>query len=156
LNGWTYHIATRRNYHVWLSTLIVAGPVPDAKTLGAMLDSSGHIEELQMILLVCYNDIDIVRALEAVIHRRQQAISIGRQIYSDDLRRLIAEDIEETRILMREAVMILTPDGGGQENVERRDCNAPLNLRAFLEPFAVLSNHAVNDVDERLVARYFG
>ena len=108
-----------------------------------------------MILLVCYNHIDIVSALEAVIHRRQQAISIGRQIYPDDLRRLVAEDIKETRILMREAIVILTPDGGGQENVERRDCNAPLDLGALLEPFAVLSNHAVDDMDERLVTKLF-
>lgn len=39
-----------------------------------------------------------------------------------------------------------------QQNVERSNLLSPLDFEALLNPFTVLVDHGVNDVDERLVA----
>lgn len=72
---------------------------------------------------------------------------------------------------MSKAVVVLSPNNGCQEDVERGDLDAPLHLETLFEPLAVLSNivsnsqdrhqgsflthlvdHGVDDVDKRLVA----
>jgi hypothetical protein len=37
--------------------------------------------------------------------------------------------------LVRESVVVLTPDSGGKEDVERGDFGSPFDLEAFLDPF---------------------
>ena len=53
---------------------------------------------------------------------------------------------------MGEAVVVLTPYGRCEENVERSNLLPPLYLETLLDPLAVLVNHGVDDVNERLVA----
>jgi len=53
---------------------------------------------------------------------------------------------------MREAVMVLAPDVRGEEIVERGDRAAPANAARHLQPFRVLIEHRVHDVNESLVA----
>ena len=60
--------------------------------------------------------------------------------------------IQEAGILVGEAVVVLLPDMGGEKIIQRRDVTAPRQLRGDLEPFGVLVEHRVDDVDERLVA----
>ena len=48
--------------------------------------------------------------------------------------------------------MVLAPDVGGEQVVERRDRPAPGDLARHLQPLGVLVEHRVDDVDERLVA----
>jgi len=52
---------------IGILTLVVTRPVPDSDTFGAVLDGFFHVEELEMVLFICYNDIDIVDALETVV-----------------------------------------------------------------------------------------
>jgi hypothetical protein len=73
-----------------------------------------------------------------VVHDGQQAVGIRGKVDADDLGVLVGNDIEETRVLMRETVVVLAPDDGGQEDVEGGDLGTPLNLEALLEPLAVL------------------
>ena len=54
---------------------------------------------------------------------------------------------------MREAVVVLAPDVGGQQVVERGDRRAPRDAPGYLQPLGVLVEHRVDDVDEGLVAR---
>ena len=73
-------VARARHDHVRLAALVVAGPVPDADALGAMLDRRIHVEKLQMRLLVGDDDVDVVGAAQAMIGDAQQAVGVGRQI----------------------------------------------------------------------------
>jgi hypothetical protein len=60
--------------------------------------------------------------------------------------------METNRVLVRKTVVILTPDCGCEQNVERSDLLPPFDLEALLDPLAVLIDHGVNDVDEGLIA----
>ena len=60
--------------------------------------------------------------------------------------------VEEAGVLVGEAVVVLLPHVGREQVVQRRDVAAPRQLRGDLEPFGVLVEHRVDDVDERLVA----
>lgn len=57
-----------------------ACPFPDTETLGAMGDGRVHVEVLEMRLLVSDDDVDIVGALQAVVH------DLGKRISSIPLR----------------------------------------------------------------------
>jgi hypothetical protein len=72
------------------------------------------------------------------VHTRKQTVAIRRKVDSDDLGTLVGDDVKETRILVCEAVVVLTPDDSSQENVERSNLGTPLNLETLLDPFAVL------------------
>ena len=87
-----------------------------------------------------------------MVHCAEHAVGIWREIYADNLWRLIAYNVQETRILVSETIVILTPDGRSQEDVERCNLLSPGDFLALLEPLAVLVDHAVNDVDEWFVA----
>jgi hypothetical protein len=60
--------------------------------------------------------------------------------------------VEEPGVLMSEAVVILLPDVGREEIVQRRDLPAPRQLRRHLQPLGVLAEHRVDDANEGLVA----
>src|ERR1700730_16991671 len=60
--------------------------------------------------------------------------------------------VDEARILMREAVVILTPYMGTQKIIERCDLDAPRKPRRHLQPFCMLIEHGVDDVNEGLIA----
>ena len=102
-------VAATRHHDIGLRTLIIACPVPDANVLRAVLDCRLHVQVLQMYLFVRNHNVHVVDALQAVISDRQQAVSVGRQVDSDDTRTLIGDHIEEARVLMSEAVVILPP-----------------------------------------------
>ena len=105
-----------------------------------------------MLLLVCDNDVDVVLAAKTVVHGREKAVGVGRQVNAHDVRALVRHDVKETRILVCKAIVVLSPDGRCEEDVEGCDLLPPLNLKTLLDPLAVLVDHAVNDVNERLVA----
>src|SRR6185437_1618127 len=58
----------------------------------------------------------------------------------------------EPGILVAKAVMILAPDMRCEQIVEGRDRPPPRNAAAALQPFRVLIEHRIHDVNERLVA----
>ena len=76
-------------------------------------------------MLARHDHIDVVAASQAMIHHRQQAIRVGRQVDAHDLRFLVDHVVDESRILVREAVVVLTPDVGAQQVVERCDLAPP-------------------------------
>lgn len=135
-----------------LDALVIGGPVPDAETLGAVLNGLFHLEILQMILLVGDDDIDVVVAAQAMVCHGKKTVSIRWKVDTDDFWALVGDNIEETRILVSETVVVLSPDGGCEENVKRGNLDSPFNFITLLNPFAVLVNHGVDDVDEWLVA----
>ena len=83
----------------------------------------------------------------------EQAVRVRRQVDARHRRALVADDVEEARVLVRETVVILSPDGRSDQQVERRDRRAPRQLLADVEPLRVLVEHRVDHVDERFVRR---
>jgi hypothetical protein len=88
-----------------------------------------------------------------MVSDRKQAVSIRRQIDADDFGFLVDNVVDESRVLVAEAVVVLAPDMARQEIVQRADRSPPGNVVAHLEPLGVLVEHRIDDVDERLVAR---
>jgi len=60
--------------------------------------------------------------------------------------------LQETRILVSETVVVLSPDCRCEKDVERGNLLSPFYLQTLLDPLAVLVDHGVDNVDERLVA----
>src|ERR1017187_3624023 len=88
-----------------------------------------------------------------MIRDGKQRIRIGGQVDADDLGLLVDDVIDEARILMAEPVVILPPNVARQEIIERRDRPTPRDVMADLEPFGVLVEHRIDDVDEGLITR---
>jgi hypothetical protein len=117
-----------------------------------MFDGGVHRQPLRRRMFARDHDVDVMAAAQAVIHHRQQAVGIRRQINAHDLGLLVHDVIDETGILMREAVVILPPDMRGQQVVQRGDLAPPRQVRGDLQPLGVLVEHRIDDVNERLVA----
>src|SRR5262249_28788084 len=102
---------TRRCHHdIGLHAFIVASLSPDADAFGAMRDGLVHRHVLKMLLLVGNDDIDIVGALEAMVSHAKQRVGVGRQIDAANVRAFVHDYVEESRILMRKTIVILSPN----------------------------------------------
>ena len=145
-------VAARGHDDVRVGAFVRRRPLPDAEALGAVHDRVVHVEVLQVVLLVGDDDVDVVFRAEAVVHCAEEAVCVGREVDADDFGGLVGDDVEEARVLVGEAVVVLSPDGRGEEYVERRDLLSPRDFLALFQPLAVLVDHAVDDVDERFVA----
>ena len=117
-----------------------------------MLDGLIHGEPLRRGLLAGDHDVDVVAAAQAVVCHRQERVGVGRQVDPDHLRFLVHNVVDESRVLMAEAVVVLAPDMGAEEVVERGDRPAPRNFIAHLQPLGVLVEHRIDDVDEGFIA----
>jgi hypothetical protein len=106
-----------------------------------MPDCLVHGQPLRRWLLAGDDEIDVIAAAQAVVGDRQQAVGVGRQIDADHFRLLIHNMVDEPRILMAEAVMVLAPDMARQQIVQRPDRPPPGNVVAHLEPLGVLVEH---------------
>jgi phage tail protein X len=91
-------------------------------------------------------------AAQAVIEDRQQAIGVGRKVNAHDIGLLVDDVVEEAGILVREAVVILLPDVGGEQIVQRRDLPPPGQFQRYLQPLGVLAEHRIDDANEGLIA----
>jgi hypothetical protein len=87
-----------------------------------------------------------------VVHCREQAVGVWWEVDTDNLGTLVRHYVEEAWVLMCESVMILSPDSRSKQNVERSNLLSPFDFETLLNPLAVLVDHGVNDVNERLVA----
>jgi len=74
-----------------------------------------------------------------VIHDGQQAVGVGRQIDARDARFLVDDVVDEAGILVRKTVVILLPDVGSQQVVQRCDIAPPRQLLSYLQPLGVRS-----------------
>ena len=111
-----------------------------------------HRQPLGRGLLSRHDDVDVVAAAQAVVGDRKQAVAVGRQIDPDHFGLLVDHMVDEAGILVAEAIVILAPDMARQQIVERGDRSSPRDVVAHLQPFGVLVEHRIDDVDEGLVA----
>src|SRR5579864_358080 len=92
-------------------TFIIAGPIPDTDTFCAVGNSGIDVQVLKMLLLVRDNDVDIVFRSQTMIGYGEQTVGIRRKIDARNGGAFVEYYIQEARILVREAVVILTPHG---------------------------------------------
>ena len=111
-----------------------------------------HGQPLRQRVFARNHHVDVMPAAQAVVEDRQQAIGVGRKINAHDIRLLVDHVVEKTGILVREAVVILLPDVGGEQIVQRGDLAAPGQLQRHLQPLGVLAEHRVDDANEGLIA----
>src|SRR5438477_1577954 len=91
-------------------------------------------------------------AAQTMISHGKQRVGIRRQIHPDNVGFLVHHEINEARVLMSEAVVILPPDVRSQEIIERSDGTPPRDVTCGLEPFGMLIEHGIRDVDKGLIA----
>ena len=118
-----------------------------------MANGGFNIEPLPLRLFTGNDQVDVVPAAKTVIGYREQAVGVGRQIDAHDVGLFARNVIDEARILVGEAVVILPPDMRREQIIQRRDRLAPRDCFGGLQPFCMLIEHRVDDVGERLVAR---
>ncbi len=148
------NISAAGHDHVGLGALIVAGPFPDPDPGRAVLDRRIHVQVLQGGLLARDDHVHVISAPQTVVGDREESVGVRGEIDAHDLGLLVHDVIDEAGILMRESVVVLTPDVGGEEVVERSDRAAPGDLVVgHLEPFRVLVEHRVDDMNESLIRR---
>ena len=123
-------------------------PTPAAQCLIGLV----HRQPRRRGLFAGHDHIDVIAAAQTMVGDREQAVRIGRQINADHLGLLVHDVIDEARILVREPIVILPPDMRTEQVIERRNGPPPRNMIADLQPFRVLVEHRINDVNERLVA----
>ena len=75
----------------------------------------------------------------------------GGRYDAHDVGLLVDDVVEEAGILVREAVVILLPDMGGEQIVQRGDRPPPGQLRGDLQPLGVLAEHGVDDANKGLI-----
>ena len=61
-------------------------------------------------LLAGHDDVDVVAAAQAVVGHREQRVGVRRQVDPDDLGLLVHDVVDEARVLVAEAVVVLPPD----------------------------------------------
>ena len=146
------HVAAGRQHDVRLLALVRARALPDADALRAVDDRLVDGRELQVLLLVRDDHVDVVGAAQAVVHHRQERVGVGRKIDAHHRCTLVGDEIDEPRVLMREPVVVLPPDGGGEQDVLGRHRHAPRDVvLADVQPLGVLVDHGIDHVRERFV-----
>ena len=145
-------VSAAGHHHVRLGILVVAGPLPDADALRAVRDRRVYGQPLGHGMLPGNHDVDVMPAAQAVIKDREQAVGVGRKVHAHDVGLLVDDVVQEAGILVREAIVVLLPDMGGKQIVERGDLSPPGQLRGDLQPFGVLVEHRVDDANESLIA----
>jgi len=147
------YIASRSHNEVGLTALVVAGPIPDADALRAMGNRCIHIQVLQVQLFVGNDHIDVVLAAKTMIGYRQKAIGIWRKIDTRYCSALVENHVQKTGVLVRKAVVILPPNRRRDQQIQRSDLLAPGQVIADGQPFGVLVEHGIDDVDKGFVGR---
>src|SRR5215831_15137831 len=146
------HITATGHHQVGLTASVVAGPFPNADASRAVFDGLVHGKPNRGRLLSRDDEIYVVAAAETVVGNAEEAVGVRRQVDADDLGLFVNNMIDEPWVLVTEAVMVLPPDMRTEQVVERGDWAAPGDVVGHLQPFGVLVEHRVDDVDEGLVA----
>ena len=100
-----------------------------------------HAEPLQLGLLIDDNQVHVIATADAVIGDCEQTIRIWWLVDACDRTVLRENGIDQSWTLMAKTVMIVTPAGRGQENVERGNRLAPGQFDRLLQPLRVLDCH---------------
>jgi hypothetical protein len=112
------HVARAGHHHVGLPAAIIAGPLPDADPGLAVHNRRVHVQELGLRLFPGDDHVDEVARAQAPVRNTQKRVGVGGQEDADGVGLLVDHVIDEARVLVAEAVVVLTPDVGGEQVVE--------------------------------------
>src|SRR5450759_789440 len=118
-----------------------------------MLDGLFNREPLELRLLVYHHQVDVVAAAEAVVSDGEERVGVGREVDARDAAALRHHYVNQSGSLMAETVVIVAPARGREQDVERSNWAAPLEIRGFLHPLGVLDRLRRRDHGERFVSR---
>ena len=93
-------------------------PVPDADASPALHHGLFRRQPLPQRRLAGDDDVDPVPGAQHMVGHTKQRIGSRRQINPHDVHLFVHRDINEPRVLMAEAVVILMPDMAGQQIVQ--------------------------------------
>src|SRR6202030_1891578 len=126
--------------------------IPDADACGAVFDGLVHSQPNRGWLLARDDDIHVVAATEAMVSNAKEAVGVRREVDADDLGLFVDNMVDEPRILVTEAIVVLAPDMRPEQVVERSNRATPDTVVRHLQPFGVLVEHRIDDMDKGLVA----
>src|SRR5205085_5377335 len=98
------------------------------------------------------DNIDVVATAQTMVGHGKQTISIWRKIDANNFGLLVDDVIYEPRVLMTEAVVILSPDMRREQIVKRSNGTPPGYVARGLQPLRMLIEHRINDMYEGFVA----
>src|ERR1700730_4656191 len=110
-----WDISSTGHHHIRFAGLVVRSPLPDSDSNRAMLDGGLHVQPLQCRLLSRNDYVDVVSAVQAMIRHRKKSVGIRRKVHADVVRFFVYDVIDEARILVSEAVMVLAPNVRSKE-----------------------------------------
>src|SRR5664280_522235 len=134
-------VSATGHHHIRFDTLVVTCPLPDSNSFSAMYYCSVHCKPLWECMFSCNHNINVMPAAQAVIKNRQQAVCIWWKVNTYYISFLVHDMVEEARILVRETIVILLPNMGCKQIVQRRDLPAPRQFQRHLQPLGVLTEH---------------
>lgn len=82
--------------------------------------------------------------------RRDRSVGISGEVDPSLLRRKSEQGTKESRVHVREPVVLLPPKGGRLDVVQRRVLVSPLGLLGHLDELGILLDHRGHDTKERL------
>ena len=127
-------IAGASQHHIGILAIVGGSPIPNANALGAMGYGLVHAEILQMGLFVRDDYIDVIAGAQAVVGDAEETICVRRQVNADYTGAFVGDHVEEAGILMRETVVILTPDQRSDEDVDGGHGGAPVRIPFSISP----------------------
>jgi len=105
-----------------------------------------------VLLLVGDDDVADVGFPQSFFGHRQQTVGVGWQVNPHHLAALVSGQVDEARILVGEAVVILPPHGGGDQTVPGTDRRTPGSMvDAGFQPLGVLIEHRGDHMGEGFV-----
>ncbi|MNF04850.1 hypothetical protein D3C80_2044550 [compost metagenome] len=82
-----------------------------------MLHRLIHGQPLRFRLLAGYDDVDAVPCPQTMVADPEQGVGVRRQIDADDIGFLVGDEVDEARVLMGKAIVVLPPDMRGEQIV---------------------------------------
>src|SRR5579859_6830873 len=113
---------------VWLRSFVVTGPLPDPDAGSTMPYRIVDCQALERRLLAGDDDIDVIATAQNVVGHGEKRIRVGREVNPDHVCLLIDGVVDESRVLVGKAVVVLPPDVRRQKVVQGGDRPTPGNV----------------------------
>lgn len=137
--------------HVGREPGVGAAELPDGAAGSAVRRGFGGGEEDGLRLLGADHEVGVVGGVQAVGDGGEEGVGVGGEVDAGGLRLEVEHGADEGRVLVGEAVVLLSRPGAGFDVVEGGEGAAEAGFARHLVEFAVLDHHGVDDAEEGLV-----